>query len=223
VDLPCRAVLGPIPLPDRLIQAIRRAGVVNSVLMLDEVDNLGRDFRGDPAAALLEIRDPAQNSTFHDNYLDLPFDLSKVFFVTTANSLDAIPQPLLDRMEILRLGGYSEEEEVEIASRYLLPRQLSQARLAAEQVAVSDAVVQSIVAGYTREAGVRQLEQTLGRLVRKVAVAFAEGKTDPVQVNPEDLAALLGPERVHREEARKQLPSGVATGLDGSGRRGAVH
>jgi ATP-dependent Lon protease len=200
-------------MPGRLIQAVRRAGVVNPVLMLDEVDKLGRDFRGDPAAALLEILDPAQNSTFRDNYLDLPFDLSKVFFITTANSLETIPQPLLDRMEILRLGGYSEEEKVEIARRYLLPRQLSQSGLAPEQVSVSDAAVRSIVARYTREAGVRQLEQALGRLVRKVAVSFAEGKTDRVQVNPEDLSALLGPERIHREEARKQLPSGVATGL----------
>jgi ATP-dependent Lon protease len=200
-------------MPGRLIQAIRRAGVVNPVLMLDEVDKLGRDFRGDPAAALLEILDPAQNSTFRDNYLDLPFDLSKVFFITTANTLETIPQPLLDRMEILRLGGYSEEEKSAIARRYLLPRQLTQSGLSAEQVVVSDEAIRSVVSRYTREAGVRQLEQVLGRLVRKAAVSFAEGKPGPVTVGPEDLSHLLGRERAHREEGRKKLPSGVATGL----------
>ena len=133
-------------LPGRLIQAMRRAGFANPVLMLDEVDKLGRDFRGDPAAALLEVLDPEQNKTFRDNYLDLPFDLSKVLFITTANSLDTIPAPLLDRMEILRLSGYSEEEKMQIARRYLLPRQLKQAGLTAEQCNITEEALQKVIA-----------------------------------------------------------------------------
>src|SRR5207245_7398005 len=139
-------------MPGRLIQAIRRAGVNNPVLMLDEVDKLGRDFRGDPAAALLEILDPAQNFSFRDNYLDLPFDLSKAFFVTTANTLDTVPRPLLDRMEVIRLSGYSEEEKVEIARRYLIPRQLAQTGLTAQQLSIAPEALQRVISGYTREA-----------------------------------------------------------------------
>ncbi len=197
----------------RLIQAIRRAGVNNPVLMLDEVDKLGRDFRGDPAAALLEILDPAQNFSFRDNYLDLPFDLSKVFFITTANTLDAIPQPLLDRMEMLRLAGYSEEEKLQIARRYLFPRQLAEAGLSAEQLMLPDAAMRLIIRHYTREAGVRQLERALGRLTRKVALRIAEGHSEAVTVRPEDLADMLGSERFFQEQVRQQLPPGVATGL----------
>ena len=163
-------------LPGRLIQAMRRAGFMNPVLMLDEVDKLGRDFRGDPAAALLEILDPEQNKTFRDNYLDLPFDLSKVLFITTANTLDTIPAPLLDRMEILRLSGYSEEEKAEIAKRYLLPKLLQHTGLTAEQCVITEEALQKVITSYTREAGVRRLEQMLGRLIRKVAVKFAEGR-----------------------------------------------
>jgi ATP-dependent Lon protease len=200
-------------MPGRLIQAIRRAGVNNPVLMLDEVDKLGRDYRGDPAAALLEILDPAQNSTFRDNYLDLPVDLSKVFFITTANTLDTVPAPLLDRMEILRLAGYSAEEKLQIARRYLLPRQLTQTGLTPEQLSIPDETIQRIIRRYTREAGVRQLEKAIGRLARKVAVRFAQGPAEPVTVRPEDLAELLGPERFFQEQARKHLPPGVATGL----------
>src|SRR5579875_1071565 len=151
-------------LPGRLIQAMRRAGVNNPVLMLDEVDKLGRDFRGDPASALLEVLDPEQNKTFRDNYLDLPFDLSKVLFITTANTLDTIPAPLLDRMEILRLSGYSEEEKMQIARRYLLPRQLAQAGIKPEQFELPDDALRKIITSYTREAGVRRLEQTIGRI-----------------------------------------------------------
>jgi ATP-dependent Lon protease len=200
-------------MPGRILQALRRAGVKNPLLMLDEVDKLGRDFRGDPAAALLEILDPAQNHTFRDNYLDLPFDLSKVFFITTANSLDTVPQPLLDRMEVLRLSGYTEEEKAQIARRYLIPRQLAQTGLKPEQLTIPDATLQRIIARYTREAGVRNLERALGRLARKVASRFATGATEPVTVRPEDLAEMLGPERFRLEQARQNLAPGVATGL----------
>jgi ATP-dependent Lon protease len=200
-------------LPGRLIQAMRRAGFANPVLMLDEVDKLGRDFRGDPAAALLEVLDPEQNKAFRDNYLDLPFDLSKVLFITTANSLDTIPAPLLDRMEILRLSGYSEEEKTEIAKRYLIPRQLQHAGLTAEQVQIAPGALERIIRGYTREAGVRRLEQMIGRVIRKVAVKFAEGSTEPVTVKPDDVPELLGPEAISPEEFRKELPPGVVTGL----------
>jgi ATP-dependent Lon protease len=197
----------------RIIQAIRRAGVNNPVLMLDEVDKLGHDFRGDPAAALLEVLDPAQNGTFRDNYLDMPFDLSGVFFITTANVLDTIPRPLLDRMEMLRLSGYSEEQKMEIARRYLMPRRLAEAGIAPEKLTLPDETVKRVVAGYTREAGVRELERALGRITRKVARRFAEGETEPVTVRPADLADLLGPDRFRQETARKQLPPGVSTGM----------
>jgi ATP-dependent Lon protease len=200
-------------MPGRLLQALRRAGVNNPLLMLDEVDKLGRDFRGDPAHALLEVLDPAQNGTFRDNYLDLAFDLSKVFFITTANTLDTIPGPLLDRMEILRLSGYSEEEKLQIARRYLLPRQLAEAGLTAEQLNVPDETVRRLIGRYTREAGVRDLERALGRLARKVARRFAEGRTEPVTLGPEDLSDLLGRERFRPEKARLGLQPGVATGL----------
>jgi ATP-dependent Lon protease len=200
-------------MPGRIIQAIRRAGVKNPVLMLDEIDKLGRDYRGDPAAALLEVLDPAQNGTFRDNYLDLPFDLSKVLFITTANTLDMIPRPLLDRMEVLRLSGYSEEEKLQIARRYLLPRQLHEAGLSAEQLQVPDPALRQVIRGWTREAGVRDLERALGRIARKVARRFAEGHTEPVTVRVEDLTEMLGPERVRPERFRKELQPGVATGL----------
>jgi ATP-dependent Lon protease len=204
-------------LPGRIIQAVRRAGVNNPVIMLDEVDKLGRDFRGDPAAALLEILDPAQNHTFRDHYLDLPFDLSKVFFITTANTLETLSQPLLDRMEIIRLNGYSEREKREIALRYLWPRRLKEAGLRAEEVNLPDAVLDHIIGRYTRESGVRQLEQMLGRITRKVAVTFADRPADSptraVEITQPLLDEWLGQERFQPEEARKNLPAGVATGL----------
>jgi ATP-dependent Lon protease len=187
--------------------------VRNPLVMLDEVDKLGRDFRGDPAAALLEILDPAQNYDFHDNYLDLPFDLSRVFFVTTANTLETIPQPLLDRMEVIRLSGYSDEEKIEIARRYLTPRQRSEAGLTEEQLAIPDETVARVVRRYTREAGVRQLERQLGRICRKIATRFAEGDTRPVAVQPRDLNELLGSERFFEEQARRQMAPGVTAGL----------
>ena len=197
----------------RIIQAVRRAGVNNPVLMLDEVDKLGRDFRGDPAAALLEILDPEQNKTFRDNYLDLPFDISKVFFVMTANTLDTIPQPLLDRMEVVRLAGYSEEEKLEIARRYQIPKQLKEAGLTPETCLLGDAALRIVISRYTREAGVRQLERAIGKVMRKVALKVVEGTGGPLEVTPESLADFLGPERISPEEARKDVPPGVATGL----------
>lgn len=200
-------------MPGRIIQAIRRAGVKNPVLMLDEVDKLGRDFRGDPAAALLEILDPEQNKTFRDNYLDLPFDLSRVLFVTTANSIHSIPQPLLDRMEVLRLEGYSEEEKAEISRRYLIPRQIKETGLREDQFQIESDALTRVISRYTREAGVRQLERTIGRLARKAAMIVAEGRTEPITVTVSDLLEMLGAERFFPEQARQQLPPGVATGL----------
>jgi len=200
-------------MPGRVVQAMRRAGANNPVLMLDEVDKLGRDFRGDPAAALLEILDPEQNKTFRDNYLDLPMDLSKVLFVTTANALDTIPRPLLDRMELLRLAGYSEEEKLEIAKRYLLPKQLKETGLSAEQCNISDDTVRWITSRYTREAGVRQLERAIGRVARKIALRFAEGNAESCVVRPDDILDMFGPEPFSQEQARRELPPGVSTGL----------
>ncbi len=200
-------------MPGRVLQALRRAKVKNPLLMLDEIDKLGSDYRGDPAAALLEILDPAQNSTFRDNYLDLPFDLSRVFFITTANTTDTIPRPLLDRMELIRLTGYSDEEKLEIAKRYLLARRRKEAGLSPEQLVVPDETILAITRRYTRESGVRELERTLGRLARKVALRIAQGDASHVTVQPTDLKTFLGPERVFQEQARKTLPPGVATGL----------
>ena len=200
-------------MPGRILQALRRAEVNNPVLMLDEVDKLGHDFRGDPAAALLEILDPAQNNTFRDNYLELPFDLSKVFFITTANALDTIPAPLLDRLEILRLSGYSEEEKVEIAKRYIVPRQVQQVGLTAGQLQIPNETLKHIISRYTREAGVRMLEKAVGRVARKVAKRFAEGAVQNAIVQPDDLIDLLGTERVAPERMRKEMPAGVSTGL----------
>jgi ATP-dependent Lon protease len=197
----------------RIIQSIRRAGVNNPVLMLDEVDKIGRDFRGDPAAALLEILDPEQNKTFRDSYLDLPFDLSKVFFVMTANTLDSMAQPLLDRMEVVRLAGYSEEEKLEIARRYQIPKQLREAGLAPDTCVLSDDALRWVISRYTREAGVRQLERAIGRVMRKAALKVAEGSAGQREIGKEEITDLLGPERFTPEQARKDVPAGVVTGL----------
>lgn len=201
-------------MPGRILQAIRRAGVNNPLLMLDEIDKLGRDFRGDPASAMLEILDPEQNAQFRDNYLDLPFDLSTVFFITTANTLETIPRPLLDRMEVLRLTGYTEQEKLAIAKRYLVPRQLQQTGVKEDRCRLPDETLRRLIRSYTRESGVRQLERSIGRVLRKVGIRFAEGATsESVTVTPEDLVELLGPAPFHIEEARKTLPPGVAAGL----------
>jgi ATP-dependent Lon protease len=200
-------------MPGRIIQSIRRAGVNNPVFMLDEIDKLGNDYRGDPSSALLEILDPQQNNSFRDHYLDLPFDLSKVFFIATANQLGPIPPPLRDRMEIIALTGYSDEEKLQIARRYLVPRQTSENGLQEGQLEVTDAALAYIAARYTREAGVRQLERTVGRVARKVALRIAQGQAEKVSVDVPDIKALLGSPRFYPEEARKEMPTGVATGM----------
>ena len=200
-------------MPGRIIQSIRRAGVNNPVLMLDEIDKLGADYRGDPSAALLEILDPEQNSTFTDHYLDLPFDLSKVFFIGTANQLGPIPPPLRDRMEVIQLSGYSDREKLQIAKQYLAPRQVRENGLTPAQLQITDDALKLIAARYTREAGVRQLERNIGRVARKVALKVAQGETDKIVVDAPDIHDFLGAPRFYPEEARKELPAGVATGL----------
>ena len=200
-------------MPGRIIQSLRRVGVNNPVMMLDEIDKLGMDFRGDPASALLEILDPAQNNTFRDNYIDLPFDLSKVFFIATANQLGPIPAPLRDRMEIIQLAGYSDREKLNIAKQYLTPRQIRENGLTEDQISISDDAINLLTSRYTREAGVRQLERTIGTLARKVALKVAEGATAKVDITAEEVKGYLGPPRFYPEEARKELPAGVATGM----------
>ncbi|MBK9214319.1 MAG: endopeptidase La [Chloracidobacterium sp.] len=200
-------------MPGRIIQSLRRVGVNNPVMMLDEIDKLGADFRGDPASALLEILDPAQNNTFRDNYLDLPFDLSKVFFIATANQLGPIPMPLRDRMEIIQLAGYSDREKLNIAKQYLVPRQIEENGLTKDQLAITDDAINLLSTRYTREAGVRQLERSIGNLARKVALKVAEGSTENVTISAEEVRGYLGPPKVFPEEARKELPPGVATGM----------
>jgi len=200
-------------MPGRIIQSIRRAGVNNPVLMLDEIDKLGNDYRGDPAAALLEILDPQQNNTFRDHYLDLPFDLSKVFFIATANQLGPIPAPLRDRMEIIALAGYSDREKLEIAKRYLVPRQTAENGLNGGQFQITDDTIELIASRYTREAGVRQMERNIGSIARKVALKIAQGEAESVTITAADVREHLGPPRFYPEQARKELPAGVATGM----------
>src|ERR1700752_404129 len=200
-------------MPGRIIQSIRRAGVNNPVLMLDEVDKLGNDYRGDPSAALLEILDPQQNNSFRDHYLDLPFDLSRIFFIATANQLGPIPAPLRDRMEIIRLAGYSDREKLEIALRYLVPRQTTENGLNNAQLKIADDAIELIASRYTREAGVRQMERNVGSIARKVALKVAQGQAESVTVTAVDLREYLGAPQFYPEQARKELPAGVATGM----------
>jgi len=200
-------------LPGRIIQALRRIESKNPVFMLDEVDKLGTDFRGDPASALLEVLDPEQNREFRDHYLDVPFDLSRVMFITTANLLDPIPAPLRDRMEILKLAGYTETEKVHITQGYLIPRQLRENGLRPDELSFTDGALRQIVRDYTREAGVRNLEREVGRVCRKVVTSIAEGSIEPVRVTVRDVPRFLKKPRYFPETAlRTQLP-GVATGL----------
>ena len=201
-------------LPGNIIQALRKAGERDCVLMLDEIDKLGAGgFHGDPASAMLEVLDPEQNTTFRDNYLAVPFDLSKVMFIATANVLDTIPGPLLDRMEIIELSGYTESEKLQIAKRYLVPRQLTATGLKPEQCTLTDAALAAIIQGYTREAGVRNLERRIGGVFRHVATRIAEGLAQQVTVDDKDLAAILGPIEFESDVAQRTSVPGVATGL----------
>jgi ATP-dependent Lon protease len=200
-------------LPGNIIQAIRKAGSRNCVMMLDEIDKLGAGIHGDPGAALLEVLDPEQNNTFRDNYLAVPFDLSRVVFITTANMLDTIPGPLRDRMEIMSLAGYTADEKLEIAHRYLVRRQMEANGLKPGQVEIDDAALRDIIQNYTREAGVRSLERHIGQVLRNAAVRIAEGQSGPVRIGREDLAAILGAPRFESEIAMRTSIPGVATGL----------
>ena len=200
-------------MPGRIVQSIRRAGVNNPVLMLDEIDKLGNDYRGDPASALLEILDPPQNNSFRDHYLDLPFDLSKVFFIATANQLGPVPPALRDRMEVINLAGYSDTEKLQIALRYLMPRQIQENGLAQGQLEITDEALELMASRYTREAGVRQLERNIGRIARKVALKIAQGQAETVTVGAGNIHDYLGAPRFYPEQARKELPAGVATGM----------
>ena len=201
-------------LPGNVIQAVKRAGTRSGVLMLDEIDKLGAGgFHGDPSSALLEVLDPEQNSKFRDNYLGVDFDLSRVMFIATANQLDTIPAPLRDRMEIIQLPGYTEEEKLEIAKRYLVKRQLEANGLKPEQIEIKEATIRSLIADYTREAGVRNLERELGSVLRNAAMKFAEGKADPSTIDAGDLHGILGAKRFENEIALRTATPGVATGL----------
>jgi ATP-dependent Lon protease len=200
-------------LPGRIIDALRKTGTRNPVLMLDEVDKLGADFRGDPASALLEVLDPEQNNNFTDHYIDLPFDLSKVLFLTTANILDTIPRPLLDRMEVLELPGYIEEEKVAIARRYLIPRQCRENGITPGDLVLDDGVLSEIIGRYTVEAGLRNLEREIAKICRRIALRRAEGDAEPVTVTADNLEDFLGPRRITREIAERTAVPGVAIGM----------
>src|SRR5215510_6698381 len=200
-------------LPGNIVQAIRKAGARNCVMMLDEIDKLGRGIQGDPSAALLEVLDPEQNNTFRDNYLGVPFDLSRVVFITTANMLDTIPGPLRDRMEIISLSGYTSDEKLQIAKRYLVRRQLEANGLTAAQVEIDDAALADVIQHYTRESGVRNLEREIGKALRHAAVRIAEGERGPIRIVVDDLATVLGPAQFESELAMRTSVPGVATGL----------
>jgi ATP-dependent Lon protease len=200
-------------LPGRIIQGLRNAGSNNPLFILDEVDKLGADFRGDPASALLEVLDPEQNNTFSDHYLDVPFDLSKVLFLTTANMLDPIPAALRDRMEVLELPGYTEEEKLQIAHRHLIPKQLGENGLGDVKIEFTSEAIREVIGNYTREAGLRNLEREIARICRKIARAITEGENPPERIGPEDVQRFLGPPRFFSEVAERTHEPGVATGL----------
>ena len=201
-------------MPGRIIYAMKNAGSVNPVFLLDEIDKISSDMRGDPASALLEVLDPEQNSTFRDRYLEVPYDLSKVLFITTANSLDTIPGPLRDRMEIIELSGYTLEEKTEIAKRYLIPKQLKANGLSEENAEFTEDGIRAIIEGYTMEAGVRTLERTVGTVCRKIAVRYADDRTLPkVKVDRKKAEEFLGAPRFKADEARGKEEVGAVTGL----------
>ena len=200
-------------LPGRIIQSMRTAGTRNAVIMLDEIDKVGADFRGDPSAALLEVLDPEQNWEFSDHYLEVPYDLSQILFITTANIAETISPPLRDRMEIIRITGYTEQEKVQIAERHLVPRQLEQHSLEANELQIPRETVIAMLHGYTREAGVRQLDRTIAEVARKVPRKLAAGATPPVVITPDDLSDLLGPRRHDYGEAQEQDEVGAVTGV----------
>ncbi len=200
-------------LPGRIVQLIKSCDSNNPVFMLDEIDKVGADFRGDPSSALLEVLDPEQNSTFSDHYLEVPFDLSNVMFIATGNIIDPIIPALKDRMEIIQLPGYIMEEKVEIAKQYLIPRRIAESGLKSRQVHFSKTAIRSIISGYTKEAGVRNLEREIGSICRKVAKRFAEGKHQPVRISAKSIAQYLGPPKTYSEIAARKGQIGVATGL----------
>jgi ATP-dependent Lon protease len=200
-------------LPGRVIQSLRRASTRNPVFMLDEIDKVGADWRGDPSSALLEVLDPEQNNTFSDHYLEVPFDLSQVLFIATANLLDPVPAPLRDRMEVIELPGYTEEDKLEIARRFLLPRQRKANGLEDKAIELPDETLLGVIRSYTREAGVRNLEREIGAVCRKLALRVASGEAGPFRVEPADLADVLGPVRFEPELAERAGQPGVAVGL----------
>jgi len=200
-------------MPGRILKSLRQVEANNPVMMLDEIDKVGSDYRGDPSSALLEVLDPEQNNTFSDHYLDMPFDLSKIMFITTANQLDTIPGPLRDRMEIIELTGYSLKEKLQIAKRYTVPRQMEENGISKKNIAIPDATLLRLIEDYTREAGVRGLERQVGAVCRKVARMIAEGQTEKVTVKPEMLEELLGPSRYFRDVAQRMGTPGVSIGL----------
>ena len=206
-----RTYIGAIP--GRIISSIKQAGTMNPVFLFDEIDKMASDVRGDPASAMLEVLDSAQNNAFRDHYLECPFDLSGVMFITTANSIDTIPRPLLDRMEVIEVSGYTEDEKLNIAKRHLLPRQIEEHGLAARSVKLSDRVLRALIQGYTREAGVRRLQRTIGKVVRKSAVQMIDENLETVTVTPEKLTEFLGAPRYHYEKAGKKPEVGVVNGL----------
>ena len=200
-------------MPGTIVRAIRDAESSNPVFLIDEIDKMGADFRGDPASAMLEVLDPEQHSSFRDHYLDLPYDLSKVLFICTANTLDTIPGPLLDRMDVIQLSGYTHEEKLGIAKRYLVPKQIEAHGLKKSRLAIPDKALRLVIAEYTREAGVRNLDRQIATLCRKAATLVATGHTEKIRVDEERVREWLGPRRFSADARRRTADPGVATGL----------